>query len=71
MKSIAQIDPAVLAVVRQGTVIPAMPLALNAQRQFQPRYQRALCRYYIAPSGASPVGCIPPNSKSASRNRIV
>ncbi len=48
MKSITQIDPAVLAVVRQGTVIPAMPLALNAQRQFQPRYQRALCRYYIA-----------------------
>ncbi|NLF92387.1 MAG: dihydrodipicolinate synthase family protein [Oligosphaeraceae bacterium] len=48
MKSIAQIDPAVLVAVRQGTVIPAMPLALNAQRQFQPRYQRALCRYYIA-----------------------
>ncbi|GAB5407022.1 MAG: dihydrodipicolinate synthase family protein [Aureliella sp.] len=33
--------------VREGTVIPAQPLALNDQRQFDARYQTALTRYYI------------------------
>lgn len=32
----------------QGLVIPACPLALNAQRQLDPRRQRALFRYYLA-----------------------
>jgi len=32
---------------RQGTVIPANPLALNADRQLDRRRQRALTRYYI------------------------
>ena len=31
-----------------GLVIPACPLALNAQRQFDERRQRALLRYYLA-----------------------
>src|SRR6476659_10200995 len=31
-----------------GQVIPAHPLALNAQRQFDERHQRALTRYYVA-----------------------
>lgn len=33
--------------VRKGMVIPAMPLALDAERRFDPRYQTALTRYYI------------------------
>jgi dihydrodipicolinate synthase/N-acetylneuraminate lyase len=31
----------------QGLCIPACPLALNPQRQFDPRRQRALFRYYL------------------------
>lgn len=34
--------------LRQGLVIPAHPLALNARRQLDERRQRALTRYYIA-----------------------
>ncbi|HWP68890.1 MAG TPA: hypothetical protein VN437_06260, partial [Rectinemataceae bacterium] len=30
-----------------GTVIPAIPLALDADRKFDERHQRALIRYYI------------------------
>ncbi|MDW8345249.1 MAG: dihydrodipicolinate synthase family protein [Verrucomicrobiae bacterium] len=36
------------AALRQGLVIPAHPLALNAQRKLDERRQRALTRYYIA-----------------------
>jgi dihydrodipicolinate synthase/N-acetylneuraminate lyase len=44
-------------VLRQGAVIPAHPLALNAQRQLDPRRQRALSRYYIdAGAGGLAVG---------------
>ena len=35
-------------VLRRGVVIPASPLALTAERKFDPRRQRALCRYYRA-----------------------
>lgn len=38
----------VLALLRQGTVIPAHPLALDASRRLDPVRQRALTRYYIA-----------------------
>jgi dihydrodipicolinate synthase/N-acetylneuraminate lyase len=34
--------------LREGLVIPAHPLALNARRQLDERRQRALSRYYIA-----------------------
>src|SRR3954466_3064453 len=34
--------------LQTGVAIPAHPLALNAQRQLDPRRQRALSRYYIA-----------------------
>jgi dihydrodipicolinate synthase/N-acetylneuraminate lyase len=34
--------------LHRGIAIPAMPLALNAQRQLDERRQRALCRYYLA-----------------------
>lgn len=41
-------NSAVLDVLQRGTAIPAMPLALNSNRQLDERRQRALCRYYIA-----------------------
>lgn len=37
----------VLRTFRDGAVIPAMPLALTAERTFDERHQRALLRYYI------------------------
>jgi len=33
--------------MREGTVIPAIPLALDADRKFDPVHQRALVRYYM------------------------
>jgi len=51
------LPPAVLEIIRRGTVIPATPLALNARRQFDERRQRALMRYYIdAGAGGIAVG---------------
>lgn len=47
MKTVNCIDPAVLSEFRAGTIIPAQPLALDENRQFVPKYQRALCRYYV------------------------
>ena len=47
MKRISDIDPVLLAKIKQGTVIPAQVLALDETRKFAPRYQRALCRYFI------------------------
>jgi hypothetical protein len=37
----------VTRLLREGSVIPAQPLALTAERRFDPRRQRALTRYYI------------------------
>ena len=37
----------VLDLLARGTVIPAHPLALDAQRRFDRRRQRALTRYYV------------------------
>lgn len=34
--------------LRQGMVIPAMPLALDRDRRFAPDHQRAVARYYMA-----------------------
>ena len=46
-----------LDVLRQGTVIPAHLLALNANRQLDERRQRALSRYYLdAGAGGLAVG---------------
>ncbi len=44
---ICDIPHGILEDVRRGTVIPAMPLALDEQRNFLPQHQRALARYYI------------------------
>ncbi len=44
-------------ILDRGVVIPASPLALNEQRQFDERYQRALWRYYgAAGAGGIAVG---------------
>ena len=42
------LDAAKAALLRDGTVIPAHPLALNAERRLDERRQRALTRYYVA-----------------------
>ena len=39
--------PEVLASLRAGVAIPAHPLALDAERKFDPNRQRALARYYL------------------------
>jgi len=41
------LPPEITAVLRQGAVIPAHPLALDARRRLDARRQRALTRYYI------------------------
>lgn len=47
----------VLAILRQGAVLPAHPLALDEDRRFDKVSQRALSRYYIdAGSGGLAVG---------------
>jgi hypothetical protein len=43
-----QLDSKVHEVLRRGTVIPAHPLALTADRRLDERRQRGLTRYYIA-----------------------
>jgi dihydrodipicolinate synthase/N-acetylneuraminate lyase len=42
------IDPEIRRLLQRGLVIPASPLALNENRQFDQRRQRALWRYYEA-----------------------
>lgn len=47
----------VLANLRKGVAIPAHPLALDANRKFDRKRQRALSRYYVdAGSGGLAVG---------------
>src|SRR5579864_5120417 len=43
-----QLDPRIRQVLARGTVIPAHPLALTAERRLDERRQRALTRYYVA-----------------------
>lgn len=48
---------AILDILRAGAVIPAHPLALDAERRLDPRRQRALTRYYLdAGAGGIAVG---------------
>jgi len=47
----------ILKTLRKGVVIPASPLALDKNRQYDPRRQRALARYYMdAGSGGIAIG---------------
>jgi dihydrodipicolinate synthase/N-acetylneuraminate lyase len=43
----SSIPPDVIAILNKGTVIPALPLALNSERKLDERRQRALIRYYL------------------------
>ncbi len=53
----SELDPGLMRDFRDGIVIPAHPLALNAERRFDPIRQRALSRYYIdAGAGGLAVG---------------
>src|SRR5882672_1054957 len=53
----AKLDLKLLQLLARGTVIPAHPLALNANRRLDERRQRALTRYYIAAgSGGLAIG---------------
>src|SRR5579883_2867880 len=42
------LPPPIAEALRRGVVIPALPLALTAERRLDERRQRALCRYYLA-----------------------
>lgn len=54
---ITDLDPAIVNLLREGTVIPAVPLALDENRQFDKKHQRALMRYYYhAGAGGVAVG---------------
>src|SRR5262244_1841402 len=44
----AHLDSKLQQLLARGTVIPAHPLALDANRRLDERRQRALSRYYIA-----------------------
>jgi hypothetical protein len=48
MASSDPLAPHVGASLREGVVIPAMPLALTRERKFDERRQRGLVRYYLA-----------------------
>src|SRR5215213_708660 len=53
----SQLPKPVLAMLRNGTVILAHPLALTPDRRFDARRQRALTRYYVdAGAGGLAVG---------------
>jgi dihydrodipicolinate synthase/N-acetylneuraminate lyase len=53
----SDLDPRVRQLIAGGTVIPAHPLALNAERKLDSRRQRGLTRYYIdAGAGGLAVG---------------
>ncbi len=43
-----RLEPTRARLLREGTVIPAHPLALTAERRLDERRQRALTRYYVA-----------------------
>ena len=47
-QAMAKLDPKIRQVLMRGTVIPAHPLALTAERHLDERRQRALSRYYVA-----------------------
>jgi hypothetical protein len=53
----SEMNPAVRRLIANGTVLPAHPLALDANRRLDTRHQRALTRYYIdAGAGGLAVG---------------
>ncbi|MBL8991898.1 MAG: dihydrodipicolinate synthase family protein [Spirochaetia bacterium] len=54
---VSDIPKAILEQTRRGTAIPALPLALDENRKFDEKYEKALARYYIdAGAGGLAVG---------------
>jgi hypothetical protein len=43
----SHLPPDILSMIRRGVAIPAHPLALDSERRFDRRRQRALTRYYV------------------------
>lgn len=43
----SNLPPDILSMIRRGVAIPAHPLALDSERRFDRRRQRALTRYYV------------------------
>lgn len=58
---------AALALLHEGTVIPAIPLALDAERNYSPYGQRLLTRYYLE-SGAGGIAVAVHSTQFAIRN---
>src|SRR5260221_347660 len=52
----SQINSEIRKLIADGTVLPAHPLALTAERQLDRTHQRALARYYIDAGSGGPVG---------------
>src|SRR6201991_2195629 len=63
----SQINADVRKLIAEGTVLPAHPLALTAERQLDKRHQRALTRYYIDAGSGGPAAGVPP-TRSAIRD---
>jgi dihydrodipicolinate synthase/N-acetylneuraminate lyase len=57
----------IMRIIRTGTVIPAVPLALKSNREFDPRHQVALMRYYCE-AGAGGVAVAVHTTQFAIRN---
>jgi dihydrodipicolinate synthase/N-acetylneuraminate lyase len=62
-----EIPADVLSLLKKGTVIPALPLALNSRRKLDVRRQRALLRYYLD-AGAGGVAVAVHTTQFAIRN---
>jgi dihydrodipicolinate synthase/N-acetylneuraminate lyase len=48
MANFEPLPPSIARALRGGLVLPALPLALTAERRLDERRQRGLCRYYLA-----------------------
>lgn len=70
MKGSFQLDPAVHRLLKEGTVIPAHPLALHSSRHIDERRQRALTRYYMT-SGAGGIAVGVHTTQFAIRDRNI
>jgi dihydrodipicolinate synthase/N-acetylneuraminate lyase len=62
-----KIPPDILKLLKTGTVIPALPLALNSKRKLDVRRQRALFRYYLD-AGAGGIAVAVHTTQFAIRN---
>lgn len=67
---VQELRPAVAAHLRDGVVIPAHPLALDASRKLDERRQRGLTRYYLA-AGAGGVAVGVHTTQFAIRDREI